>query len=266
METIGFFAVAMTISFPIQIIPNILSSALFPITSELSVNKNGKSRQTYLIKLVFRYSLFFVLPVAIFLIMFSKYAILFFAKPEYLPATVVLPFLVLAQALFGLGCLFLTSLYALGKPNKYRDCFAIITLIYFLLAIPLTYYFSEKGLTVSYLFATLLSFILGFYILKKYLDIKLPINDIGKIIVAVFVSSIFLLLFKPIIYNFWLAGIFVATATLIYLLILLKLNFYLEEDLKVLNFVGDKSPIFKKQIIKLRNYLSKFVNRSYHDF
>ena len=264
MEIVGFFAVAMTISLPIQIIPNILSSALFPITSGLSTDKNGKSRQAYLIKLVFRYSLLFVLPVVIFLIIFSKYVIIFFSKTEYLPAVFILPFLVLAAMFFGLASLFLGSLYAIGQPKKYRDCFIIVTSIYFVLAIPLTYYFSDKGLAISYLFSTFLFLILSFYFLNKYLKIKLPINDIRNIIISIIASSSFLLLFKSIIYNFWVAGIFVLSAGLIYFFILLKLNFYIKEDLKVLDFIGEKSPILNKQIIEFKNYLSKFVKKSYY--
>jgi len=264
LEITGFFAVALTVSLPIQVIPIILSAALFPITSGLSVDKSGKTKQNYLIKLIFRYSLFCILPAAIFLILNAKHVILFFSKPEYLSATTLLPYLVFASMFYGLGSLLLYNLYAIGEPKKYRDCHLIVTLVYLILAIPLTYYFSGIGLAISYLSSTFLLFILGIYLLKKYLAIRLPTSDIVRIVVGVLVSSLFLLLFRPYIPNFWLAGVFVTMAILIYLLILLKLNFYLEEDLKVLDFLGERSPILKKQIIWLKKYLSQFVTRSYH--
>ena len=263
MTRIGYFAIAMTISFPIQVIPNILSSALFPITSELSVDKNEKQKQAYLIKLIFRYSLFFVLPVAVFLILTSNHIIIFFSKPEYLSATKILPILVIASVFWGLGNIFLSSLYALRKPRKYRNCFLTIVLLYFSLAIPLAYYFFEIGLAISYFISTLFLLLFSFLLLKKYLKIGLPIKDTGRIILATVISSIFLLLFKQFIPNIWLAGVFVGIASLVYLLILLFTGFYIEEDLKVLDFLAKKSPIFKKKIISLRKLLLKRVSRSY---
>jgi len=70
---------------------------------------------------------------------------------------------------------------------------------------------------------------------------------------------------KPIIPNFLGAGIFVIIASMIYFAVLLKLNFYIEEDLRILEFVSEKTPIFKTEIIKFRKYLSKFVNKSYKE-
>ena len=58
LENIGVFALSMTISTPILVASNLLAAALFPITSELSAEKNSKCRQAYLIKLVLRYIFF----------------------------------------------------------------------------------------------------------------------------------------------------------------------------------------------------------------
>ena len=263
MARVGYFAVAMNISFPIQIIPNILTSALFPIISGLSVDKKEKEKQSYLIKLVFRYSLFFVLPVAVFLVLYSNYVVVFFSKPEYLSATKILPLLVIASMFYGLGNIFLNNLYAIRKPKEYRNCFFRIVLLYFFLSIPLTYYFFENGLAISYFISMFFFLISGFLILKKYLKVGLPIKDTGRIILATAISSLFLLLFKQFIPNIWLAGIFVGIASLIYLLILLLTGFYIEEDLKVIDFIAEKSPILKKQIIYFKKFLYKRVYRSY---
>ena len=145
-ELTGRFAVAFKICSIISVIPSILISALFPITSELSVDRKGKIKQPYLIKLVFRYNLFITLPIAFFLIIFSKYVILFFSKSAYLPAMEFLPLLTIAGLFLGLGQLFTSSLYAIGQPNKHRNVWIITSLSYILSSIPLTYYFSGTGL------------------------------------------------------------------------------------------------------------------------
>jgi O-antigen/teichoic acid export membrane protein len=263
MSRVGYFAIAMTISFPIQIIPNILSSALFPIISELSVDKKKERKQAYLIKLIFRYSLFFVLPLAVFLILTSNHVIIFFSKLEYLPANEILPFLIIASMFYGLGNIFLSSLYALRKPQKYRNCYLGIVTLYLVLSVPLTYYLFEKGLAVSYLISMFFLLFSGGFLIKKYLKVEFPIEDAGRIIFATFLSSVFLLLFKQFIPNIWIAVIFVVIASLIYLLILLLTGFYIGEDLKVLDFLVKKSPIFKENIVSFKKFLSKRVSRSY---
>jgi len=263
LETTGFFAIAGTVSLFLQNIPNILSMALFPIISGLDVDKNKTIRRNYLMRLVFRYSLFIILPIGVFLILFSEYVILLFSSPEYLPGAMFLPFLTIGGIFMGLSNLSSHCLFAIGKPKIQRNIQIVSTLIYFSLALPLTFYFSGMGLAIAYLITTLVIFFLGFIFMKKFLDFSLPFKDIGRIILALFFSTLFLTLLRSHVKNFLMAVVFAGTAILIYFLVLLKLNFYLKEDLKVLDFLSDRSPIFKNWIKTLRNYLSKFVKRSY---
>jgi O-antigen/teichoic acid export membrane protein len=263
MVRIGLFAVAMNISFPIQIIPNVISSALFPMISSFSVKKKGKQKQSYLIKLITRYSLFFNLPLVVFMILSSKYIITFYSSPLYLSAVDILPFLLITSMVYGLGCILTSYLYAIGKPNKYSNTFLVTTLIYLVLAIPLTYLYFEYGLIVSYLISAIFLLSASIFLLRKYLKYTFPLKDIGRMFFALTISSIFYLLFSGFIRNIRTAIVFVAISGLIYLLTLLKLNFYIKEDLKILDFFIEKLPFFKKQAISLRNFISKNVTRSY---
>ncbi len=263
VELTGLFAVAMKIASVVLIIPIIFSTALFPITSGLSVDKNSKSKQSYLISLVFRYSIFTVLPLALFMIVFSKYLILLFSTEAYLAAVSFLPFLVLGSVFLGLATPLLSSLYAIGKPKKYRDSHVISALVYIISAVILTYYFSAEGLAISYLLSSASLLAITSLFIKKYLTIRLPKKSIGKVLIAIATSFLFLFFTKPLTPNLWVAGIFVIIASLIYFSVLLKLNFYVEEDLKVLDFVVEKTPVFKRQINQFRNYLSKFITKSY---
>jgi len=262
-EVTGLFAVGTKISSILPIIPIIFLSALSPIISGLSADKNSKPRQSYLIRLVFRYNLFFILPMALFLILFSKYAILLFSSPEYLSATNLLIILTINYVFHGLTGFLLSNLWSIGYPKKHRDAQIISSLAYILLSIPLTYYFSAMGLAVSFLLSNILFFCLTVFYLKKHLSFMPPIKDVLRIAVGCLISALFLLLAKPYINNFWVAAVFAVIAGFIYVLSLLKLNFYLEEDLMILEFLSEKTPLFKKQTIQLRNYLSKFVTRNY---
>ena len=166
-ETVGIYAVGMKIISVIAILPTIFSNALFPITSSLSAVKNGETKQSYLISLVFRYTAFIVFPLALFMTVFSKYIVLFFSTPEYLGATAFLPILVFGAVFLGLATQLLSSLYAIGKPKKYRDSYIISTIVYVLTAIILTYYFSVFGLAASYLISSFVMFAVTIFFIRK---------------------------------------------------------------------------------------------------
>jgi O-antigen/teichoic acid export membrane protein len=263
-EDTGRFAAAMKIVSVISIIPTTFSGALFPITSGLSVTKNAKSKLSYLISLVFRYTLIIVVPISVFTIVFSKYLIIFFSSEAYVSATTFLPILVIGGVFLGIGQQFRQSLYAIGKPNKFRDSYIASTLVYLVLSIPLTSYYSSVGLAIAYLISSFILFLTTLIFIRGAIDFKMPIREVGKVIIAMSVSLVFLLLTKPYIPNIWISAPFVIVASLIYFLILLRLHFFVEEDLKFIDFLIAKIPIFKPQLKQLRDYFSRFVKTSYY--
>jgi len=113
----GIYTVALIITIPIVALPNTLASALLPIVSSLSANHQTKNQQKRLIELVARYSFFFSLPIALFLIIFSKQVIVIFSSEKYLEASNLFPILAIASVIYGLGNVFLSNLYAIGKPS-----------------------------------------------------------------------------------------------------------------------------------------------------
>jgi hypothetical protein len=106
-------------------------------------------------------------------------------------------------------------------------------------------------------------FAISFLFVRQYLDIKMPVKCIGKILAATSVSLLFMFLMKPLTSSFLIAGIFFGIGGLIYLVVLLKMNFYVKEDLQVLDMFAERSPALRNYITKLRNCLSKFVTNSY---
>ena len=69
-EITGIFTIAFTITSVIGILATTPSSGIYPIISALSVNKQTKRKQGYLIGLVIRYSLFLTLPLSLLLMFF----------------------------------------------------------------------------------------------------------------------------------------------------------------------------------------------------
>jgi len=264
-EITGLFAVPMKIAAVLSVVPNVLARGLFPIVSELSIDKNSKHKQSYLVSLVFRYGALLIVPMSVSMIVFSKQLILFFSTSEYLPTIGILPILVLGAALLGLANQFLISLYATGEPKKYRNSYIISTIVYIALSVTLTYYFSATGMAYAYLLSSLTLLLTTFTFIRKGLDLKLPFKDVGKMVVAMLLPAVFMFFTLPYAPNILFAAPFVLAAGLIYLVTLLKMNFYVKEDLKLLDTVAAKMPVemLRKTVLAFRGLVSKFVCDDY---
>jgi O-antigen/teichoic acid export membrane protein len=258
-EVTGIFTIAMIITSVIAAVPAVMTNALLPITSQLSVGKNAKKKQSHLLNLVFRYSLFVTLPLAIFFVIFSRQLILLFSRSEYLESTQLFPILALAAIIYGSGNIFLNNLYALGKPKLKRNIVITTTVIFLLMAIPLISMFSALGLSIAYLLSVSILTTLSIFFTHKHLKINFQWSSFGKIFVASLIFISILYFITSFVSGLLYGVILTLIAGLIYLFILIPMKFYIREDVRILETLGEQSPIFKKQFGQLSKLLSKFV-------
>jgi len=253
----GTYSMSFLVASLITIIPGVLTQALFPIISLLSVGRK-RQQQTYLLQIVLRYALFLMLPAAIFLVSFSK-PILLLLRHEYLGATNLLSTLVVACMVFGLANLFLFSLYAAGKTKLSRNIW-IVSAIFFLFIAPLlikTY--SSQGLALAYLISSFFIFCLSYHFIKKELSLELQWENLLKLVCSSVIFLLFLL-FSDILEASLLIKILVAlSGAIAYLVLLLPLRFYTQQDIRLLEFIATKVPILKKQILSLAKFISKWL-------
>lgn len=258
-DVTGIYTIAMVLTSMLAIVPTTLNSGLLPITSQLSAEKNAKNKQSYLIGLIFRYGLFITLPIAVLLGLFSKTIILLFSTAEFLSASQFFPLLILASLVYGFGNIFNMNLYAIGKTKVNRNIVIAVTIIFILLAFPFIRLFSALGLALAYFISTLFLALLSFFYLRKFLKLKLPWGNIGRLMISGLISFGLLYAVMSIFHGILIGIIFGCIALLLYLIILLPLKFFTKEDIKILDFIIERSPILNKQIIKLRDLLLKFV-------
>ena len=255
-EVTGIFSIAMLLTSIIATFPGILSSALFPIISFLSADSRTKSKQRYLIQLVLRYAFFFSLPIAFLLSIFSKQAILFFSRVEYLEASSLFPILITASLIFGMRNIFLSNLYAIGKTKIYSNIILLTTFIFFILVFPLVNKFSSLGIAISYLLSVLVSAILGYFYLEKSLLFKVPLIPISK---AVLSSSLsFLLLYYLTRFTSGITDyLLVLFSGAVYLIVLYFMKFYRKEDVRILEIGMEKISFLKPFLKPVITILSK---------
>jgi O-antigen/teichoic acid export membrane protein len=258
-EATGIFSIAMFLTRPVIVMPNILTQALLPITSRLSVSHNSKKKQSYLIELIFRYALFISLPAALFLILFSSPTILIFSRLEYLPAAQLFPILAVAAIIYGLGNTLLHNLYAIGKIKTNRNIVIVTTVSFLLMAVPLILLLSGLGLAIAYGLAVSLLALLSFLCMRKYLELTLPWKNLAKPLIASSASFGFLYLTTSLTSGLAVGLALAGVAGLIYLAVLVPMRFYTPEDVKILEFVSHRSPLFKRQLSSLAKFLSNYV-------
>ncbi|MCC5994088.1 MAG: oligosaccharide flippase family protein [Candidatus Aenigmarchaeota archaeon] len=255
----GIFTVALIITIPIVALPNTLNSALLPIISFLSANHQTKKHQERLIELVVRYSLFFSLPIALFLIIFSKQVIVIFSSEKYLEASNLFPILAIASVIYGLGNVFLSNLYAIGKAKLNRNIVLLTVATFLVLVYPLTKLYSASGMAISYFISILVLSIVSYFYIKKFLNVEIPKKDFMKILISSLISFAFLYLTTKITFGTLIDLILLLFAVAIYLFALALLKFYKKEDVKVLEFFEERTPILKKTIRNLKTFLEKFI-------
>lgn len=203
--------------------------------------------------------IFLSLPFAAILVFFSRPIILIFSKSLYLPASNLFPILALGSILYGCGNLLLSSLYAIKKPKINRDISLVSASIFLILSTLLTYYFSALGLSVAYALSVFIMLLLSFFFLKRYLTLVLPWKSIFKVILSTAVLLVVFFVLDALTYNTLIKLTIALLVSPVYLLALIPLRFYEEEDVKLVKLLAAKAPVFKKQLLSISNFLSKYT-------
>jgi O-antigen/teichoic acid export membrane protein len=258
-EITGFFSTAMTVTSPILLVPTILNAALFPLISQLCVEKNAKKKQAHVINCLFRYCLFLLLPFAAFLILFSRELILLFAKSEYLLAVPLFSILGPALIIFGCGNIFLSGLYAIRKPNINRNIMVLTSILFLVSSIPLTYLFSSYGLSLAFLISVTILMLSSYYYSKKYLPLKMPIRNILKIFISSTIFFLICYITSSLAVHFIIKFVIVIFGSLFYLYLLLFLKFYNMDDVRILEFLSKKVPYFGHYILFIAKFLKNRI-------
>lgn len=181
---IGGFNVSnqLTTSITIFLIP--ISIVLFPSFS--MINARGSSALPQAFKRAIRYSILFVIPVAVFVSTFSEHLTLLIYGREYLFAAEYLRLLALTFLIQPLLNVSISYFNGVGLNTETLKAHAIYFLIILASAPLLTMFFRVNGVVLSILTAYLLSTI---YSLYRCSSLKLPIDV--KYIVKLYLATIF---------------------------------------------------------------------------
>jgi len=259
LEAAGILGLIFNLALPIIMIPEILSSSAFPLLSQLYGKNDNKNIKKILFQ-IFRYALLITVPVSLFIFLFPTQIIYLLGNPSYLPGYRLLQVFSISHLILGIGTFFSLSLYALGKPNSYRNIKIIQSVVFLLITLLLVYNgHSFMSIGYSFLSVGIITFLMGVTLLNKYYSLRIEITPILKIIVSSLISVLFLLLMKPYVEGIFMIILTALTSTIIYCFILLILRFFREDDLWILNELKRKFPGMKKIFDVSEKIMRKYV-------
>ena len=258
LSVTGLFTPAMLLVTPLLILPAVFASASFPIMSGLSAKLEKGTEERAVIELVFRYALFVTLPLLVFIVLLSDQFILLLFKPEYLPATEILPILALGAVLYGIGGILLNYIYAMKHPKTQQNILIVVATSFLLLAISLTFYFSTVGMAIAYFLASLMLFSLAYVNLNKLVKFSINYDMMFKLLLSSIIISAFIVYMKEFFIGKFIV-ILIILSGLIYLGSLALFRFYNHIDLRLIEYLLSRSPKGFKSILKSLLELMKKV-------
>jgi len=252
----GIFSVAFLAATPLGIIPSTFAGALLPTMSTLSTSKETREKSRML-NIVLQYAA--VVTVPFFLLeLFLVRSAINFLNPQYLDAAKYFPIMALSLIFYGIGTIFLYTLYALGKTKTYEKIWLTSALLFLLFSIFLTTNFLTTGLTIAYLLSLGYLMVSSFILLKKYLSFSLETKGFFKIFVSGIIFSIFLIFTS--IDNLSRTGkILISISGLMaYLFSLVFLGFFKKNDVNVIIRIEGNLPFLKGRLEWLKKILYKY--------
>lgn len=226
-EAVGIYSAAHKLFEPFSLIPMAIMASMFPIMSESF--KKSKDRLLKSYKLSIKYLLIIALPVAIGVILLADKIILLIFGATFTNSSSVLQVLIMSIVFTFMNSVLLNILISIHKQKLHTlsiGICAIINVIFNFMLIPILSY---NGAAIATLATNIVLFRASLYFVSKHLQ-ALPIH---KIIIKPVIGGLVMGVF---VYYFIDVNIFllVPLAAVIYLVALLSLKTFTEEDINLM--------------------------------
>lgn len=226
----GYYQSAIVLArFPIYIIGAVMG-AVFPFISTYSTN--GKKNAKIYINKSIKYACIFIIPISLAFFLISKSLIILLFPEKYLPGAPALSIVSIGMAFLVLITVFSRSFQALGKPLTSAKLLTLSVVVQIILLTLLVPFYGVVGAALSTTIACFFGLIvLAVTYIKNYgLDVKTI--DILKIIISFVILGLVLVLFPHPTRILTIIDLLVSGG--IYLIVLVLLGLFTEEDLDIL--------------------------------
>jgi stage V sporulation protein B len=250
----GYFGAADPISrFPL-IISTSLATTILPAVSAAFSTKNQNLLSKY-VSQSYRYSIAIIAPMCFGIALFST-PILQITFPKYLAAAPTLSILVIGMAFYSLFAISSSIVQGIGNPRFPMYVLVVGAISTFILN---WYIVPIYGITGGAIATTIACFLIMLPILKKSFTLtktKAPYSFVGKVILASLLMGIIILILPNTVLGL-IIGIIICP--ILYLIFLVFLKSFDEEDIKTIRRFSNKFGPLSKIVNKVINMLEKFL-------
>lgn len=225
----GFYVAANNLAKASYFVFSAVSLTLLPFISR-AYKSNTERISYYLTKALF-YVITIVLPLTAFVIIASDNIMLLLYEDSYLPASVLLKYLIVAFSLFTVFAMLSTLLIAIDQHRFVVYLSVISYLIFFALAVVFINSYAARGIAFAYMITMAFATILSYVYLHKRFPFQLPWRVYVKLIAATLGASVVLYM---ILLPGMMMGLSMVGAGVVYGGLLVVLKVFKKEDLLLL--------------------------------
>lgn len=251
----GYFNVSSTIARLPLIISMAVATSVLPATAEAMSLKDHALLKTY-IRQSYRYVSFVVIPLCVGTVVFAAPIIKLLFGQEFLPGVAALQILAAGMLFFTLYTISSSISQGLGKPRLPMYVLIAGITVDLILSLTLIPTYGINGAAVATSLASLTIMATLMWSTLKLANVKLPLMEYGKIILASLVMGA-VFMFFPSTVLFLIIGIIISP--FLYLGVLAIIGGLKFEDLKLLYKVGSRLGPLSGIVNKMINVLGRYA-------
>lgn len=251
----GYFNVSSTIARLPLIISMAVATSVLPATAEAMSLRDHVLLKTY-IRQSYRYVSFVVIPLCVGTVVFASPIINLLFGKEFLPGVAALQILAAGMLFFTLYTISSSISQGLGKPRLPMYVLVGGITVDLILSLALIPPYGINGAALATSLASLSIMATLMWSTLRLANVKLPLMEYGKIIVASLIMGAVFMLFPPTVL-FMVIGIVISP--FLYLGVLAVIGGLKLEDLRLLYKVGDRLGPLSNTVHKMVDVLSRYA-------
>lgn len=251
----GYFNVSSTIARLPLIISMAVATSVLPATAEAMSLRDHVLLKTY-IRQSYRYVSFVVVPLCVGTVVFANPIIKLLFGQDFLPGVAALQILAAGMLFFTLYTISSSISQGLGKPRLPMYVLVAGITVDLILSLALIPPYGINGAAVATTIASLSIMVTLMWSTLKLANVKLPLGEYGKILLASLIMGAVFMLFPPTVL-FLFIGIVVSP--FLYLGVLAIIGGLKLEDLKLLYKVANKLGPLSGTIHRMVDILSRYA-------
>ncbi|WP_018258234.1 oligosaccharide flippase family protein [Halomicrobium katesii] len=181
-ELLGVYAITWSLANFLIIFSNAISSALFPELSKLSA-EDSFDQVSSLIEDSFAYAGLFTIPGLVGGVLLSDRLLQIYGS-EFLKGTEVLWLLIVAVLVYGYQSQIVNALSGIDRPGEAFRVNAVLVVSNVVLNFALIWQYRILGAAIATATSVVLSFVVGYFVLRSHVSVSLPVERIGTQAVA----------------------------------------------------------------------------------